>query len=284
LPAACTDPSFPTSQNQGQAEDDKAAVAGSGPFPSCYAEAAFDEPAPAIEREVFVIIDRTTALSPALVESLTQRVAEYVGRPGTKVTLGTFSATTSQAYAGLGFSASAETPWHSDQRDSVNANKLRALDMCLGDQPAKLAARAANEIRAAAPVDSGSFANSEIMGSLASLSEAVRTSPAKEKLVVLASDLLEHSSTTSFYESKAIRQIDAAVELGKAERARLFGDFGGAKIAIMGAGLLPPEADPNQTRPADRMLGLEDFWRGWFEKSNGTVVAFGKPQLMTPLL
>lgn len=285
LLAACgTAPTLDGSQTVAQSGGAEQVEVDSGPFQSCYGAVAFELPAPAPQRELFVVIDQTTALDPQLVNLLSDRVAAYLASGGgAKVTVAAFSATTASKFALVKFSGEAEQAFAEDMRDSVNRPKRDALDACLAKAPRNLATRTDAEIKALLSSDSGSYASSEIIGSLTSISEAVRASTATSKTVLIVSDLLEHSSTTSFYQNSDIREIDLVAEMQKVADRNQFGDFGGARIYVMGAGLLPPEADQNATRNAARLLRLRGFWQNWFENSNATLAGYGQPVLQVPL-
>lgn len=285
LLAACgTGPTLPEGQTVNPKSDEQTVEAGSGPFESCYRSVDFELPAPAPQRELFVVIDQTTALDPQLVALLSSRVADYLeSGGGAKVTVAAFSATTASNFALVKFSGEAERPFAEDMRDSVNRPKRDMLDACLAAAPRNLARRADAEIKALLRRDSGNYANSEIIGSLSSISEAVRASTARSKTVLVVSDLLEHSSTTSFYQNSDIREIDLATEMQKVADRNQFGNFGGAKIYVIGAGLLPPEADQNATRNAMRLVRLREFWQNWFENSDAMLAAYGQPVLQVPL-
>ena len=284
LLAGCgTGPTMGDQQNNGGADAAAVAQAGSGPFESCYASTQFDTPAPAPARELFVVIDQTTALNARLAGSLTSKVADFLDDGPGRVTIASFSANTVGNFATVDFTGEAEGPVAQDMRNSVNARKLELLDACLGPMPRNLAARATAEINALVRTDSGDFANSEIIGSLAALSEAVRASQAQDKRVLVVSDMLEHSSTTSFYQNRGIRDFDTMAELQRVADRHQFGDFGGAQVYVMGAGLLPPEAQQNETRDSARLLRLREFWQNWFENSNAHLVGYGQPDLIVGL-
>ncbi|ANU07595.1 hypothetical protein [Paraurantiacibacter namhicola] len=280
-----------TGPGSGDASDGSAAstqdiaIAGSGPFEDCYQQAAFgtDLPVPGVERELFVIIDQTTPMPSALVESLSRKVAEYLAGGSAKITVASFSANTASNFATVNFTGEAQGPVDESKRNDLNARKLAQLETCLAQMPGKLAARTDAEMRALVSTDGGSFASSEILGSLTALSEAVLVSQARDKTVLVVSDMLEHSSTTSFYADKSIRDFDVGAELQKAVDRRQLGDFGGAKVYVMGAGLLPPDSDAAATRDAAQLYTLKNFWQNWFENSNASLAGFGQPELISSL-
>lgn len=69
----------------------------------------------------------------------------------------------------------------------------------------KVAATALNKALAGSSSD---LAKSDVLAGLKDLSSRVKKSEAKNKVVILASDMLENSSITSFYAKQAVRLID----------------------------------------------------------------------------
>lgn len=255
-----------------------------GEFPDCYETSPVAGlETPAIPRELFVIIDQTTPLAEGLIDSLTGKVSDYLEGGGARVTVASFSANTAGSFPDIAFEGLSGAPVPEDRRSSLNMRALRQLDECLADISGHLSHRANAEIRALVRTDSGDYANSEILGSLTALSEAVRASGAGKTSVLLVSDLLEHSSTTSFYDSRNIRKLDLEVELQKALDQRQFGDFGGAKVYVMGAGVMPPEAEQGATRNSTELRLLREFWELWFDGSNANLEGYGAPNLLVDL-
>jgi hypothetical protein len=91
--------------------------------------------------------------------------------------------------------------------------------------------------------------------------------------------MLENSSITSFYAKNSVRGIDAKAELGK---VGTFGDFGGARVYVAGAGSIVTtgKKQVETYRDPKTMDALEMFWREYFTRSNASLAVFGKPSLM----
>lgn len=113
----------------------------------------------------------------------------------------------------------------------------------------------------------------------------MRQSKAQHKIVLLVSDMLENSSVTSFYANQAVRQINADKELKLVADNQLYGDFGGARVYVIGAGLLAEDAKHPKGiyRSTQTMQALSKFWTGYFQKSNAELVEFGQPALLNPI-
>ena len=102
--------------------------------------------------------------------------------------------------------------------------------------------------------------------------------------MLLASDMLENSSVSSFYLHNAVRRIDPQVEMKNATAAGLIGDFGGARVYVIGAGLLGGDAKvKNAYRDTQTVSALKEFWTLYFQKSNASIGEFGAPALLGPV-
>lgn len=251
-------------------------------IPDCYAASGLGVPAPAPARAVFVLVDQTTGLDDHLRATARDNLAGLL-QPGATFTISTFSAFSRDHYATNLDEAGLQAPIPEAARSALSVRGLERLDACLGPQAQIAVAHAAHDLDAATGASSASFSNSEIMASLAQLSQAVRASTAPDKVVIVISDLMEHSAATSFYRNRTIRVIDPAAEMQKAERNQLLGDFGGARIAVIGAGLLSPGSRTDATRDTAALASLHDFWQQWFERSHARLVAYGQPDLVAPI-
>lgn len=259
-----------------------AAAAPVNQIPSCYAAGKLDiKPAPA-QRAFFIVLDETVVLDDALKRSLWELVKPVIG-PGTEVSVYRFSAYSQGKYLDVVASGLLETPLPAKARDDISVPKLKTFDACMTGQAQfglNLARNAIGKVLADSTFD---LAKSDIDGSLFALAKVVKDSKAPVRTVLLVSDMLENSTVSSFYQNKGVRNIDPAAELKKVDNAKLFGDFGGANVYVMGAGLIQtvPGAKSAQYRDTKTMSSLQQFWTGYFERSNAKLEAFGTPALLT---
>jgi len=259
-----------------------AAAAPVNQIPSCYAAGKLDvKPVPA-QRAFFIVLDETVVLDDTLKRSLWELVRPVIG-PGTEVSVYRFSAYSQGKYLDVVASGLLEAPLPARLRDDISVPKLKTFDACMTGQAQfglNLARNAIGKVLADSTFD---LAKSDIDGSLFALAKVVKDSKAPVRTVLLVSDMLENSTVSSFYQNKGVRNIDPAAELKKVEAAKLFGDFGGANVYVMGAGLIQavPGAKSAQYRDTKTMSSLQQFWTGYFERSNAKLEAFGSPALLT---
>lgn len=254
-----------------------------GAIPSCHDSHFPESGAPT--RAVFVAIDQTTQLSPALQQMVADNLKRFV-EPGNSFTVLVFSAYTQGHYTDVLTTVQLDPSLPAAARDDISKPLLAKFDQCLQRQQAMAAQVAGLALRSAYKGTSGGIAKSDVLASLQTISSTVQRASAPEKIVLIVSDMLENSSVANFYadHGHAVRQIDSAKELHAVEENHLRADFGGARIYVIGAGLLPEDIKQEKSyRDPKTMQALETFWRSYLTRSNANLVEFGKPALLNPV-
>lgn len=254
-----------------------------GAIPSCY-DAKLVAPNLPRKLDLFVIVDQTTLLDGTLKQAVADQVKPFLA-PGHGFSVLVFSAYTQGKYTQELSSGYLDQPLPAAARNDISKPVLTKFDQCMKQQPVWASQAAGVALRAAFDGTSGDIAKSDVMASLKEISAKVYQSTASEKVVLVVSDMLENSSVSSFYSNQAVRKIEPTAELKKAESNQLVGDFGGARLYIMGAGLLnnADAKSKNQYRDPKTMQALHVFWRGYFEKSKAQLMEFGAPALLSPI-
>ena len=251
---------------------------------SCYAMVKMDAFAQQPKRKIFVLVDQTTVFDDYLVRKIAKSLEDYLGAEGGAFEIAKFSAFSANNYASSVSDGVIEaynvTP---AQEPDEPVRSLEQLKACLKEQRPFMLKKAQDAIDGSASRREGDFTNSEVMASLSRFSRLVKESTAPQKVVIVASDMLEHSQGTSFYQTKAIRLIEPQQELETARKLGLIGDFGGASIYVIGGGLLPPSSGPQAGRNPEGLKRLGEFWTAWADASNAKVIEFGTPDLMSSL-
>jgi hypothetical protein len=258
------------------------ATAAEDVVPSCYRHPRINlTPAPS-ERAVFVLVDQTTAFDRGLKQSIESNLRRLV-RPGTTFTVASFSSVGPGLFPTIVSSGTLEPPLTPYQRLHSSAPVVRMVDRCLARQGPFGAHQAAEAVRGALGASAASFTNSEIMSSLRQLSWRVARSSARDRIVMIASDMLEHSTASSFYRNHTLRPLVVADELRNAARLHLFGDFRGARLWVIGAGLIPPQPGSQANRDIHSVNTLQAFWEAWFRQARARLIFFGRPSLVDPI-
>lgn len=256
-------------------------------IPSCYAASQVGIPVPATELELFVLIDQTTPLDADLQNSVRENVGRLV-QPGSAFVISSFSSFGQGRYLGILTAGTLERPITEKARASTSVKALRNFDICMRgqlDYGRKAAAVALNKALAGSGAE---LAKSDVMASLKEISGRVAQSTARNKVVFVVSDMLENSGISSFYANRNVRTLDPAVEMKKAETARQLGDFSGARIFVLGAGLVQQGGKGNNKdsgvyRDPKAMAALRQFWEQYFTRSNAKLIEFGAPALLNPV-
>nr|WP_321278135.1 hypothetical protein [uncultured Vibrio sp.] len=95
---------------------------------SCYAHAqASSANQKSIGRELFIVIDKTVYLDDNMKMNVHRQLSNF-GKPSDKITIVTFTAVARGDYTKIPFTGLFETPPTQDERDAMNAIKLRKLD------------------------------------------------------------------------------------------------------------------------------------------------------------
>lgn len=261
-----------------------AALAGNtDAVPSCHDKML--PPFPPSARELLVVIDQTTPLSPALQQLVANNIKPFLVA-GSSFSVVVFSAYTQNHYTDVLTAGKLEAALPAEVRNDVAKPALSKLDLCQQRQPRQAAQAAGQALRAAYQGTSGDIAKSDIFASLKSISSIIKQSTAPEKIVLIASDMLENSSVANFYtdQGRAVRNLTPAKEIRAVEDNRLLTDFGGARVYVIGAGLLADEAAHSKSyRDPKTMRSLHTFWNEYFSKSNAKLVEFGQPALLNPV-
>lgn len=251
-------------------------------IPACYpyAQLSQQQPGPS-GRELVVIIDETVPMSQALQRSAWDSAMRYV-QPGDSIRLYQFSAFLQDHYMKLLFAGQLDSPLQGKVRNSIGSKSLKQLDSCLQQQATFFQKTFGQRFVAGFGKPGVDIARSEIFGSLSKITEDFAERPVRERVVLLVSDMLENSDFSSFYQNNRIRDIDPDSELSKVQQKNLLADFAGARIYVHGAGLVVGNAK-GAYRSGSTLQRLEKFWGNYLQASNGTLVAFGAPQLTTDL-
>lgn len=254
-------------------------------IPTCYDNKMVGSATGVLDTELFVAVDQTTLLDGGLKQSVADNLKPFLA-PGNGFQIVTFSAYTQGHYTEVLASGKLDAPMEANRRNDVSKTALAKFDQCMGRQPQQAAQIAGGALRTAFDGTSGEIAKSDVLASLKAIADLSRKSKARNKIVLLVSDMLENSSVSSFYADRghSVRKIDPAKEMQLVEQNQLVGDFGGARVYVIGAGLLSEDGKKSKSyRDPKTMQALASFWKTYLEKSGAQLVEFGQPALLSPI-
>lgn len=237
-----------------------------------------------IDTELFIVVDQTTLFDNKLKQSIANNIRPFL-KAGNAISVTQFSAFTQGHYTDVLVSVTLDNQIAEEQRNDVSKPVLSKFDQCQSNQPRQAGQLVGAALKSAFGGSSNHIEKSDVLSSLKDISARVSQSQAKRKIVLLASDMLENSSVTSFYLNSAVRQIASDKELELVRKNDLFGNFGGAEVYVIGAGLLTEDAKTSKGvyRSPQIMGSLKTFWGQWFEKSKARLVEFGSPALLNQI-
>lgn len=247
-------------------------------MPSCSSIAKLPEQT--AQSFLLVAVDQTTVADANLVSKFVHLATDAV-KPSTAVSSYTFSAFSQGKYLSEGFSATLDAPIAETVRYDTPKKQLSVFDRCVMQKVPAITQRLQTTLQQSMQQASSDLAKSDVLHSLKELADVVKHHPAQNKSFLLFSDMLENSTITSFYAKNSVRLIDPTKELALVEKAGMFADFAGAKIYVMGAGLLSEQGKSKGVyRDPKTMEALKAFWSEWFKRSNAELVEFGMPEMM----
>lgn len=247
--------------------------------PSCYDyyKVERQEIPSSFNTAVFILIDETTLFNESLKKEVWDNVLKFI-QAGNYVYIAKFSAFINNNYNTKVFDFSLDTPLTQQERYDTRKDTLAKLDKCLNDQFIYVAQNAQKSIFDSFQSVANAVPKSDILFSLKDFSEnVIKVTNAQRKIVILASDMLENSSVTSFYSKSSMRFIKIKEELENVEENYLWGNFDEAEIYIIGAGLV--SSQKTNYRDPKKLGSLKAFWSSYFEKSNAKLMEMGQPSL-----
>lgn len=237
------------------------------------------KPNTSIERAIFVLIDETTLFNDKLQEQIIKNTLSKIA-PANYIYIGKFSAFIDNHYNEKIFEFKIDTPLTSDERYYEKKDTLKKIDKCLKDQQGYVSNQIAESIKESFLNPNDDIAKSDVLYALQDFGQNVISQvEAKEKIVILASDMLENSTITSFYSKGATRLIQPETELNKIEKSNLYSNFDNSKIYVIGTGLISSKDNNKTYRDPKILASLKDFWTKYFVKSNGNLIEMGQPAL-----
>ena len=252
--------------------------------PTCFSDKLPPPKGVQVDTELFVIIDQTTVFDTGLKQSVANNIKPFI-KPGNVISVTQFSAFTRGHYTDVMTSVSLDNELAQHDRDDVSKPVLAKFDQCEKSQLRLAGQVIGRALKSAFGESSNSIDKSDVLSSLKDISLRVKRSAAKRKIVLLASDMLENSSISSFYAKQAVRLIDPAKELELVKKNGVYGDFGKADIYVIGAGLLAEDKQVSKSvyRSPQVIGALRSFWTQWFDQSNARLMDFGAPALLNQI-
>lgn len=253
-------------------------------IPSCYQATRIAPPEKAYDHLLYVLMDQTIQLDPSLEQSVVDNVMRLLA-PGTKFVITKFSAYSQKHYLAVLHTGILEKPLDPSRVSDTSIEAARKLTQCLATQRRFAERMALSTMVKVLKTATSSLDHSDILQALTTIAPAVTQESAPDKILFLVSDGLENSSVANFYARGSVRLINPEKELAKAKKADLIGDFGGARVFVLGGAMMPPPSQGSQRardgyRDPQSLRALSAFWHEYFKASNANLIEFGEPSLV----
>jgi hypothetical protein len=253
-----------------------ALLAARNDVPSCYKALKIEDPDTATQKELFILVDQTTQLDKKLMIYTYKNMMKFI-RNGYAVTIASFSSNANGKYTDVAYSGKLENLLPDSAKHEIAKKKLRKYQGCMNGQYKYAKKKATKALVTTLKGANKKLPHSDILKSLDDIAEhVIKPSKAKEKVVLLVSDMMEHSSITSFYSKGSLKRIDTKSEMAKLKKSGYTADFDGAKIYIIGAGMVGKKS----YRDSKTLKALTSFWESYFAQSNAKLKAIGTPMLL----
>jgi len=244
--------------------------------PSCYKALDITNQNDSIQKELFILVDQTTILDKNIMIYTYKNMMNFI-KNGYAVTIASFSSNANGKYTDVAYSGKVESLLPDSAKHDIAKKKLRKYQGCMNGQYKYAKKKATKALVRTLKGANKKLPHSDILKSLDDIAEhIIKPSSAQNKVVLLVSDMIEHSSITSFYSQGNLKRIDTKKELEKVKNSGHTTDFSGAKIYVIGTGMV----GKNAYRDSKTLGYLTDFWKAYFTATNAHLKAIGTPMLL----
>jgi hypothetical protein len=244
--------------------------------PSCYDALKITNPNPTVEKELFILVDQTTPLDKNMMIYTYKNMMKFI-KNGYAVTIASFSANSNGKYTDVAYSGKLEALLPDGSKHDIAKKVLRKYQGCMNGQYKYAKKKATKALVGVLKGANKKLPHSDIIKSLDDISKhIIQPSSASKKVVLLVSDMIEHSSITTFYTKGNLKKVNTDKEMVKIKNSGHLANFSGASVYVIGAGIIGKKG----YRDAKTLKSLSNFWESYFATTNANLKAFGTPMLL----
>jgi len=244
--------------------------------PSCYEALKLTNPNPTVEKELFILVDQTTPLDKKMMIYTYKNMMKFI-KNGYAVTIASFSANANGKYTDVAYAGKLEALLPDGSKHDIAKKILRKYQGCMNGQYKYAKKKATKALVGVLKGANKNLPHSDILKSLDDISKhIIAPSKANSKAVLLVSDMIEHSSITSFYSKGNLKKVNADKEMKKVKSSGSMANFAGADVFVIGAGIVGKKG----YRDAKTLKMLSTFWEKYFAATHANLKAFGTPMLL----
>jgi len=244
--------------------------------PSCYKALKINDPAPVPQKELFILIDQTTPIDKNMMIYTYKNMMKFM-KNGYAVTIASFSSNANGKYTDVAYSGRLESLLPESAKHDIAKKSLRKYEGCMNGQYKYAKKKATKALVYTLKGANKKLPHSDIIKSLDDISgHIIKSSSSKEKVVLLVSDMIEHSSITSFYSKGSLKKVNTESEMKKVKKSDYMANFDGARVYVIGTGMVGKKS----YRDSKTLKALTDFWKNYFQAANAKLQAIGTPMLL----
>jgi len=244
--------------------------------PSCYKALKIKDPQPTSQKELFILVDQTTPIDKNMMIYTYKNMMKFI-KNGYAVSIASFSSNANGKYTDVAYSGRLEALLPDSAKHDIAKKSLRKYEGCMNGQYKYAKKKATKALVRTLKGANKKLPHSDIIKSLDDIAKhIIKPSQAKEKVVLLVSDMIEHSSITSFYSKGSLKKVNSKSEMEKVKKSNYMANFDGAKIYVIGAGMVGKKS----YRDSKTLKSLTDFWTDYFQMTNARLQAIGTPMLL----
>ena len=244
--------------------------------PSCYKALKIEDPNPTSQKELFILIDQTTPIDKNMMIYTYKNMMKFI-KNGYAVSIASFSSNANGKYTNVAYSGKLEALLPQSAKHDIAKKALRKYEGCMNGQYRFAKKKATKALVSTLKGANKKLPHSDILKSIDDIAKhLIQPSQAKDKVVLLVSDMIEHSSITSFYSKGSLRKIKTKTEMDTLKKSNYLANFDGAKVYVIGAGMVGEKS----YRDSKTLQALTDFWTAYFQAANAKLQAIGTPMLL----
>lgn len=252
-------------------------IAATTRLPNCYDALGLPEPALQQANILYIFVDQTISLTPAMKSKVTALVSDW-GSADDRIKIARFSANIHGQYTELMFDESADPAATDEYLFHLRIKDKRRLLACLQDRRESFHVFFNKALTDTLNLTNPKLPKTDLFYSLQELANKTMTvGKGVHQTVLIISDGLENSDFLSFHGRGIVKKIDPQVSMEKLARHALLADWNNSDIYMYGLGYVNKKT--SYIRPK-LMAPLKAFWRFYFVASHGNLIQLGSPDLL----
>lgn len=250
---------------------------------SCY-QLIGEEITGAPKEALFLLIDNSVDFDTGVINSIQEKIEHWIGN-NKSIEIYNFSMYSQQTYTNKVLAGNIDQVPSEDFMDNLKKSLRIKFERCMKSYIPLVKIQIQKATVEVFKKSSSNISRTEIINNIKKITQHIKEHPAKKKLILIVSDMLENSSMQAFYEGNKVKLINPELEFKKVTTNNLLSDLDKATVYIIGLGYIPDNnrEGKNQSVSLQTRKALESFWIKYIENSNGKIGEIGTPLIFGDL-